>query len=196
MLLAQTLKDPPLLPQLFFENPWPIVVGLVLAWAVMRIAGRRAEHKKVMLASWAVLAVAAAVIVVASMVQTPREKLVRAMEQLIVAVEQGDVQTFHALVPEDAKATYYGVPFTRRMIDSQLDEANLEDLTLISQEQAMAPNGQAVVYMRIRATGGGGFLSISDWAIVWELRDGQWQAIDFRHEGEATDNLFGDPPRP
>lgn len=195
MLLAQELQDPPLLPQLFFENPWPIVVGMVLVWAVLRITGRRTRQNRLMFASWVVLALAIAVMFVASVVQTPREKLVQAMETLITAIERGDVETFHGLVPEDAKATYFGIPFNRQQVDARLDEADLEDLTLVSQTAGLIGDQRAVVYMRVRATGGGGFISISDWAIVWEVRDGAWQAIEFRHEGEATDNLFGNPGR-
>ena len=196
MLLAATLKDPPILTRMLFEDPWPIIVALVIVWAILRIAGRRIEDKRLVASSWGVLALIAGVMAVSILVVTPREKLVAAMDRLLLAVEEGDVAGFHAIVPEDATATYFGVELDRSMVDARLGEADVADLTLLSREAGMINDQHAVYYIRVRARGGtDGIegLDVSDWSIEWRLIDGRWQAIRFEHQGSGVQKLFGEP---
>jgi len=70
------------LESLLFESPWPVVAGLAVVWAVMRLVGARlsggerdALGKRLRTGSWGALGLAAVVLAVAWYVQTPRERM-------------------------------------------------------------------------------------------------------------------------
>ncbi|MFI4860527.1 MAG: hypothetical protein ACIAXF_07605 [Phycisphaerales bacterium JB063] len=183
---------------LLFESPWPIVVGLVVVWALMRLVGarltgdREALGKRMRRASWGLLVVAAGVYGLAWYVQTPAERLEISMRQLLLAVEQEDWATFDKLVADDATGEYLGLDFTRAQIDSQLAAAQIEDITLLSSVVAYDPDrreGGTAVHLRIEG-GFGGMLGmdLSSWAIHWEEQpDGRWVATRFEHDDQGIE---------
>ena len=185
-----------------YEKPWPIVIGLVVVWALMRLVGvrvlggeREALGRRLRVASWGVLVVAALVYALAWYVQTPRERLVLTMHALLGAVEQEDWAAFDRLTADDATGQYLRQAYTRAQIDETLQAISIEDITLLS---GVVAEGSAqrgwitTVRLRVRAEGawegleGLAGLDIAVWAITWEeLEDGRWVATRFEHAGSG-----------
>ncbi|MEM9415867.1 MAG: nuclear transport factor 2 family protein [Planctomycetota bacterium] len=193
------LNTPLALGNLLFESPWPIVVGLVVLWALMRLIGgrltgeREALGQRLRKASWAVLLVAAGVYGLAWYVQTPAERLEITMRQLLAAVEEEDWATFDTLVADDATGSYMGMEFTRARIDATLrDTVEIEDITLLSSHIEYRPQtkeGDTAVHLRVQGefTGILG-IELSLWGIHWrELPDGRWVATRFQHDDSGFD---------
>ncbi|XAM01571.1 hypothetical protein OT109_09265 [Phycisphaeraceae bacterium D3-23] len=196
------------LGNLLFETPWPIVVGLVVVWALMRLVGvrltgeREATGKRLRSASWSLLVVAAGLLALAWYVQTPAERMTMSMRQLLAAVEQEDWETFDQLVAEDATARYGGLEIPRMLVDSRLHKVKVEDITLLSQDVVYYPKlDEGVTGIHIRVRGGSNDatfdgiigVDISVWAIHWRRRaDGQWEATRFEHLGSGIDEVLGE----
>ncbi len=193
-----------LVESLLFERPWPIVVALVVVWALMRLVGvrllteeRAALGKRLRTASWGMLLIAAALLGVAWYVQTPCEQVRASMRQLLAAVEAEDWDAFDRLTAEDATARYLGVEFTRAAMDRQLQGLTVEDITLLSEADACDEARDIwITTVRIRVEAGGSWegleglagLDISVWGIQWQRREGGgWEAVRFEHEGSGTD---------
>lgn len=189
---------------LWFENAWPIVVGLVIVWATLRLVGARLRGgerdemgRRMRVASWGVLVVAVLVLAVEWYVVTPGERVESAMHELLAAVEEEDWDRFDELTAEDATGRYLGVEFTRAGIDNQLENVEVGDITLLSKDVAYFPQqNEAITSVRLRVRISGEWeglegiagLDVSTWSIQWRQRaDGSWEAFRFTHLGSGID---------
>lgn len=196
------LKPALALGNVLFESPLPIVLGLVVVWALMRLVGARLTGERAALgqrlrtASWGLLLLAAVWFGVAWYVQTPAERLEITMRQLIAAIEEEDWEAFDRLTADDATGRYLGIEFTRAQVDSQLHNAEVRDITLLSAHVTYDPKrGQGVTAVQVRVDGsvyGMEGMDFSLWGIQWRMRDdGQWEAVRFQHEGSGLDEVLG-----
>ena len=101
------LADPPLLEHLLFEKPYPLVVLFVVAAVVLLWAGARGQRRGMMLTAGMMVVAAAAVGVLAGVVETQREKLIAATEQLVERVAEGDIRQLRRTLDRRAFVSYY-----------------------------------------------------------------------------------------
>lgn len=195
MFLGQTDSVNDWLTTLLFESPgWAIAV-LALAWAIMRVGGRRLGNTKLMRWSWLPLGLLAALLVLSSMVTTKREQLPRAMDDLLLAVEDKDMDRFRELVTKDAVTRVFVRDMSRYQVEKLIREARINDLRVTS-INTMIKGDSAATMVHIRADGEVSSMpgiQISRWLIQWRYVDGQWRAHELDCEAMGADAVFNEP---
>lgn len=186
MLAAQAELRADWVSHYLFESPWLIIAGLAILWTVLRIAGRRTGNAKLSRISWIPLSLAVVAWFGSVLITTPREELNTALDNMLLAVEDQDFETFRSIVPEDAEAFFppgkAAERHTREQVERRLQDANLSDLILLGADSAMENDREAVSVIRVRAQGdyrGVSGVQIYKWAIKWRYVDGRWQARHF-----------------
>lgn len=169
-----------------FESPWMIIAGLAIVWTVLRIVGRRNQSKVISRASWLPLVCIAALLITSSMVTTRQEKLVDALDALLLSIEDKDMDTFRDIVPQDAKAYFppgrKAETFTRDSVERRLKDANIRDLLLLGTEAGMIGERDAVTIIELRAQGDyAGIIGLQKytWSITWRYVGERWEAYEF-----------------
>ncbi len=178
-----------------FESPGLLIAGLAIVWAVMRVAGRRTENKKLMHASWASLVLLGVVWLIASQVTTKREQLEAALGDLLLAVEDKDMPAFRDIVLPDSTTQFMGRDLTRDQVEARINEATIDDLMLRSAVVALHENEPELgtTAIRVRAEGAvaeAQGMEFSEWFIRWKYVDGQWKALLLVCEKIGPDAIF------
>ena len=174
-----------------------MIVVLAVVWAVMRIAGRRAEKPALQRASWIPMAMIVVLLFSQTLVTTKAERLNEALDAMLLSVEDADYDTFRQIVPDDAEAFFppgrAAQRFTRDGVIDRLEDVKIRALILLSAEPAMIGEDAAVTLIRVRAQGsdaGLGGIQFFEWAITWRYEDDRWQA--HRFECTSMGSPFGD----
>jgi hypothetical protein len=89
-MIRAMVPQPPLWSYLLLEQPWPLILGLIGAWAVLRVLGSRRHSLRLRLAAVGMLALAAGVALLAWAVTTDREALLTRTEALVSATDPID----------------------------------------------------------------------------------------------------------
>jgi len=96
---------------MLFESPWYGATLLLLLAAVAYVVlNRRGKFLAGLLAALAVAIAAAGLIVLASVIETPRERMRAMAAQLVGAVATADVDTLDGLLSDDARLVYFLSP--------------------------------------------------------------------------------------
>lgn len=195
VFLGQTDSVNDWLARLLFESPgWAIAV-LALAWAVLRIGGRRSGNTKLLAWSWLPMGLLAALLVLSSMVTTKREQLPRAMDDLLLAVEDKDLERFRELVMKDAVTRVFVQDMSRYQVEKLIREATVNDLRVTAINPIIKGDAAATM-VHIRADGEVSSMpgiQISRWLIQWRYVDGHWRAYELDCEAMGADAVFNDP---
>ncbi len=106
-----SLPRPPIVSHLLLESPLPLAVALVAAGAIAAIAlHRRARTKHAGIVSGACLLIAGALLALASLVETPRERVVERTRLLVDAVARADLRALDDLLAPDCLVTFDRAP--------------------------------------------------------------------------------------
>lgn len=193
------LPSPPLLPRLFLEQPTPLAVALVIATIVsMAVLNRRGKAVQgTVAAAFGVLV--AAVIILATAVQTDRERIAAATEDLVNAAAAVDQTALDRMLAPDVRL------LAQARINEQvqregpkLTDSGWDKATILAQadeylkgpfkvSSAAVLETQALLdgptsgrtQVRVRAVPEiYNFPVITWWRVTWRKgSDGQWQAI-------------------
>ena len=194
MLLGETQDAAGWLTAMLFESPgWPIAV-LALGWMLLRVGGRRMGNAKMMRLSWVVLLLLGGLLLVSSLVTTKREELPKAMDALLLAIEDKQMDRFRERVLPEAMTHFMGQEFDRDAVEQNLGRVTLHDLKSTS-SSVVFEGDSAAMRTKIRADGeilGTTGIDISIWLIRWQYVDGQWRVLRMRCEARGADALFND----
>lgn len=179
--------------QILFESPgWAIVV-FAIAWALLRVTGRRTDNKRLMHLSWLSLAFVGALVATSSLVTTKREELPKALDAMLLAVEHKDTAKFRQLVLPDAMTGVFNRELTRDQVEAMIDSAKINDLKATSSSVVFEDADNAQTLILIRADGSVSDMpgvEISEWAIRWRYTDGQWRAQRLQCIAIGADAIF------
>lgn len=95
------LPDPPLLERLFLEEPWPLTVGLILLAAVLGVLAYQRLQKKLTIAALVAALLAVAIGLTAKFVETDREQVRDATEQLVAATAPMNLTRIRGMLDPD-----------------------------------------------------------------------------------------------
>ncbi len=102
MIRVNDFQEACVLTYLFLEQPWPLVIALLLVTVALTTVGRRQQRPIWRDVGWSMVAVAAVVLVVARQVETDREQLMRQTRELVQAAQSPmDVQSVDRLLADD-----------------------------------------------------------------------------------------------
>ena len=109
------VASPPLLPHLFLEAPWPVLIVLVGLAAIMRVVGRRNGKAWMSWMALGALVLAVGVWLLAWAVTTDRETLLADTHKLVDAtVRPVHMSTLESMIPPDTPiVTAHGVMISR-----------------------------------------------------------------------------------
>ena len=178
-----------------FESPGLLIAALAVVWAIMRVAGRRTDNKKLMHASWAPLVLCGVVWLVASQVTTKREKLDAALVDLLLSVEDKDMPAFREIVLPDARTQFMGDELTRDQVEARIDQATIDDLMLRRAVVALHENRPELgtTAIRVRAEGAvdaAPGMEFSEWVIRWRYEDDRWRVLGLECISIGPDAIF------
>jgi len=106
-----SLPRPPIIPHLLFESPLPLVFAILAAGLIAAIAfHRRARTKHAGLAAGASVLVAGVRLALASLVETPRERVIARTRLLVDAVARADARALDDLLAPDCLVTFDRAP--------------------------------------------------------------------------------------
>lgn len=172
------------LSSMLFENPWPAVIALVGVSSVLRVIGKRQNQKRLVIASYAALALGLGVYATAALVNTDREQLIERTEALISATSPVDESALRDLFSGNAVLLKEDGGLWRDLdaglVAERLRQANAQDHTLRAVEAVSNRPGQGISTMDVSSRVGG-VPNRSTWEIVW-LRDedGRWRISSLR----------------
>lgn len=206
------LPDPPFLSHALFENPIPpVILSIALALAAYAIATRLNRRRLGVLAAAIGLSLGAAVVLIATLVETKRERVQAQTRSLVAAVAEGDTTALGRLLTDDARLFFKGsqAGWTKDAILAWVGE-NLGPGSLYAVadhrtgevKAEIGPSGRVA---RTRATvaitptegGPSRFICMIQWQ---ETTPGQWTAIEIdplwiQGYGVITDATMRDTPR-
>ena len=103
------LPDPAFLPHALFENPIPpVILSIALGLAAYAIATRLNRRRLGVLAAAVGLSLGAAVVLVATLVETKRERVQAQTRSLVAAVAEADTAALDRMLADDAMLFYKG----------------------------------------------------------------------------------------
>ena len=180
------VADPPVVEYLLLEQPWPLVGGLVAAAVLMAAVAQRRRDRRWLGAAIGALVLAPGAYVLATMVNTDRERLV-ARSRALVGATVSPVDFEHVATFLDADVTLTG-PHGAHWLD-----ADAIDRTLRRAEQRWGIEAQSIADLKAATTGRrqgrtalslrttlGGRLDYgpirSGWVLQWRQdADGTWR---------------------
>jgi len=155
--------------------------ALAICFAVTRILGRRSDNPRLMHLSWIALGLIALLFASSYFVTTPREKLTVALRDLLLAVEDKRFDDVRALVDDEAMVAFMGDELTRDEMIQRVDKVEFDDIILLNSAALLdtEPNTGTTAF-RVNAKGAVNDFpgtNVSEWAVRWRYRDGEWVAI-------------------
>ncbi|MEM1213884.1 MAG: hypothetical protein AAGI68_16470 [Planctomycetota bacterium] len=188
--------------QYVLENPWPVMVGCVVLWAVLRVLGRRRESRGLVIASWVVLLLGAGAGLLGHFVETRGEKLLVAVDGFLVAAGEGRVlgvdgmegYVAPGLVATDSQGA---VQVTWVEVRDRLQGVTIDELSYrVVPPVVMAAGGAqgAALEIDVRVTAGGQPVGTTRWRMNWVYSDADgWRVRELRWlawRGENPDGLW------
>lgn len=179
------LPGAPALEHLLLENPWPLaVVGLaggVAAWVVLRQRGR---ERGAWTAGGALWVASSAVVTLAWLVETSRERVSAATMALVGRAARAEAEGVGELLAPDAVLFPPGGggsigrdAIIARVRDDLGGRWKLREWAVL-ETQASASGDTARSQVKVRATAeAGGFPTFSWWRIGWRREGGAWRVI-------------------
>ena len=180
------LAQPPLLENLLFEQPWPLVVAMVaVAAGCWVVASRRQKRGRLRLIALGIIVLAGAVVAMAQLVTTDREYLLDATAELVAATQSPtNSQVLDQLIAADAVVTgpagevWLEYAQLRSELQSVVDRHQIQEQRIrsVGAEVTSKTAGRSVFDLRTNI-GKETFIPIrSVWALRWVRDDaGQWR---------------------
>ncbi len=170
--------DPgPALSRLFLESPW-WVVGVLAALAVVAYAtlNRRGRFQAGIRTALALLAAAGGIGLLATMVETPRERMRAAGQALVRSVAEADSASLGALLAPDARLVYFASPegIGREAILDLVDrrfrnDYRVREWSIVDSQATVDGPNVGRVQVKVRVVG-----------VDWNVPHFSWWRIDYR----------------
>lgn len=187
------LPSPPLVDRLFLESPLPVVAALVLgAVTAFAVLNRRGMPGRGVAIAGVLALAAGAVMVLAMLVQTPREQLTAATRDLVDAVATVDTPALERLLADDFRfhnrlsiaalavpAAGLDKPSLIALVEQEMDGPFAVKEHGVLQTQAVM-DGPAVgrTQVRVRVVPESlGYPNASWWRIDWRRGPQGWRVI-------------------
>jgi hypothetical protein len=206
------LPDPPFLSHALFENPIPpVILSIALGLAAYAIATRLNRRRLGVLAAGVGLALGAVVVLIATLVETKRERVQAQTRSLVAAVAKADTTALDRMLAADARlfVTGFQAGWTKDQIlawiEKYLGPGSVYAVADHRTGEIQAEIGPSGRVARTRATvaitptegGPSRFICMVQWQ---ETTPGQWTAIEIdplwvQGYGVITDTTMRDTPR-
>lgn len=172
-------------PEWLFANPWPLVAGLVLLFAGLRLVGRRMEKPKLLRASWGALGLLAVVIAGAQLVETPSEKLVRQTEEMAQASIGPNFKVLGALLAPEVKVSIGDqsrvIMTGDQALRARLVQAQVQTLGCSGMVATLVDARTAWVQVSIQASGAQwDSHGMTTWKIHWSKTPAGWRVTELQ----------------
>ncbi|MEM8738160.1 MAG: hypothetical protein AAGG38_06740 [Planctomycetota bacterium] len=190
------------------ENPWPVVVVLVGASAVLRVMGKRRGQRAGVGAAWGALGLGLGVYAAASAVETDREAILAGTRGFVDAAAAADEAALAGLLAERAALVGPGGGFwdnlTPGFVAGEMTEHRVTDVAVRAVDAAMDrrtgaggaagrgfDRGVSTLSLRSRVSG---VPTPTTWELSWGRgEDGGWRITEARW---LTIGLRDDAPSP
>ena len=173
----------------FFEDPWVLVVGLVVVGALLRSVGRRRGHARTVMASWLAYALAVGCVGLAAAVNTDREQIEAQTKAMLVSAESAGSGG-----ATNARAQRFDAFFTPRVgvegpggsvweitdaagLTQKLQQRRVRGTALRRFEITAPPAGsdRATTQMRVSSRVGEGYPAPTTWELGWTRTPQGWR---------------------
>lgn len=174
---------------LLLENPWPLVIVLICAAAVLRVIGRRHDKRALNVAALLTLLAAGGVIALAHFVATPRERVTAATHALLDATADNDPATIERLLAprivltDEAGNVKVSVGELRPRLDRALEKFPINSQRAKTLMVETRGDGFASAHLALRT----GFAdnayppAHTQWRLEWRRgEDGAWRLVEVR----------------
>jgi len=177
------LPDPPLLERLFLEEPWPLTVGLILLAAVLGVVAYQRMRRTLAIAALVAALLAVAIGLTAKFVETDREQVRDATEQLVAATApmnltriRGMLHTDVVLIIGDDEAAPIRIDRLLAQLESVGERYPIESNQIkLLEAQSLAPASPGVARARtlidVLSLARNG-RALTRWRIDWEKQPG------------------------
>lgn len=170
-----------ILEQYLLEDPWPVVVGLIVLFAVIRVIGRRSGRSRWVQASLLPLGLASAVAFTAHLVDTPVERLIQRTDAFMQATVQPNFAVLDGII--DPQATFHDEDGKVRAqwpeIRERLAEVSIDSQSVTVTEIARIERYQAAMHITARTELGDEAIpgvQPTRWIMIWSRgEDDDWR---------------------
>ena len=172
-------------PDWLFANPWQLAVLLAGAFAILRLAARRFESRRMLATSWASLGLLVLVLAAAQLVETTTEKLVRQTKELVAACVGPKMETFDRLLAPEVRVSVGN----RSRVILTGDKALREQVRQGVIRKVECSGGEVVssqketVKIAFSVTVGTerwGTPGMTSWEIAWRETPAGWHVVELR----------------
>lgn len=170
-------------PEWPLGNPWPTVAALLLAFAALRLVGRRYEKKALVRAGWGVLAAGLLILGLAQIVVTPNRRLDQLTREAVASCVGPNLEAFDRLAVPDVRVTDKDGAHTRfqgPQVRAALKWAQVSSARCSGVEVVERKGDEAVVALSIAADGRWGGEQTTSWRLLWKKQGGQWRLMEWR----------------
>ncbi len=184
------LADPPILPYLVLEEPWMLMLTLAGVGVVLWVIGGQRASRRLRWASLGLIASSGGVYVLATVVQTDRERLITATQSLVEATAPLDASTIRSrLGPHATLSGPDGDPWLPAgelldELESALRRYEVEEHRIASVgAEAGDRVGRSVLDLRTTMEDSvyAGLPVRTVWVLTWTREpDGRWRVSDLR----------------
>jgi len=179
---AMTLPPPSLIEAFVLENPWPIVIGLIIAANVIWLGWRYRSTRPALAGAIMCVVLAIGVGVLGQVVETSAEIVQRQTRAFVEAVMDGDVQTTSTLIGDSARLQVLGQDLgfdadEIRALVARADEAIATNaIRLIDGAATGRETADSVLDQRTSSAAG--FAVPNQWRLQWKRTGpGRWQIV-------------------
>lgn len=170
-------------PEWPLGNPWPTAAVLLLAFAALRLVGRRYEKKPLVRAAWGALAAALLILGLAQVVETPNRKLDRLTREAVASCVGPNIEAFDRLATPDVKVTVKdgaNAIYQGPMVRAALKRVKVSAAKCSGIEVLERKGDAAVVALSITVEGPWGGAQTTSWRVFWRKQGGQWRLVEWR----------------
>lgn len=178
-----------ILEQLFFERPWPVIVGLLVAGLIFRVLARQRANGRLLVAALAMVGLAGGVYALAWLVTTDREHVQELTRQLVNATEGGvDMQALDELLAAEAVlerhdgAVWLRFAEERDQIQALAERHAIRDHRISRVNVHLAETDTATVDLHLRSEldRQAGVPIPTRWSLTWQRDNDRWQVTRAR----------------
>ncbi|MAE62568.1 MAG: hypothetical protein CMJ49_14570 [Planctomycetaceae bacterium] len=178
--------DPPFIPHLLLENPWPLAIILIALGIALGLSALRNERPRLLIAGGAIALFGIVILVTATLIDTPREIMHRRTKQLVAAaLPNAAIPEIKALLTDDMRLTSTDgtVNLTRDQVLTNIQDATQDynvvshNVTKIKTESTAPDRGRsyASIFVQVEFTSGT-FPARVGIVMEWEKQpDGVWR---------------------
>jgi len=194
-----SIAPPPWWENLLLERPWPVVIALGWAAAVLAVAAYRRLSRRLAWAAIAAILLALTVGLLAWLVETDRESLIERTRQLVAHTTPLDVQKVNACFDSHASLIGPGgeVWLTHDTMLLSLKSAakrralHQQNIRRLAAEILNADRGRTELALTTWVGEQGEFPIPTTWLLTWQRgTDGQWRIVTIQWL-----LMRGQPPR-